>query len=554
MEAEVQQGDCDIYSQIDRLEQSLDQELNELELLLQTPSKNHVENDNDDDDSNSNNSDDKSYSNQTCIIKTTTTREVGNGETSTTREAFYRCGSMCYQGELELDLQHIFDTSLDNIPLILSKLQQQKNEFKSYQCDSDNDIPESKSFRLPLHELERAQSFVASELSSAGIANDIKKHSWAKSDDDDVYFELVGDTSRLFPDILLACSTVRSNDGRAFIYIYFEGVILTAAIRNSDKFCILNDLNVSNFTGCSDGSTLAMYSGNCWMKLSMFKANQRKTEKSPTPPPLLDCRLSETFQKGLASDSIYVQSYIILKAAGNKRKEREVMFRFGSWCYSGKVDLQTHICLQDVPALIREVRLAQPNLNFVGDVLTLSETNRFFKPMQRMTRFLPKYLEEEAASCEDYLRQILDEEVSENDYFFEFACNKESMAFNNLEAVELVCNKIYNGNGVIAISIYLSGNWYLMFEDGSSESPLLDSKFPGLSNKRNGIQLKAYQVGCENWTELRSLSLWQVASLPKVEKIVSIDGVYLESNTWTKNQHKKRSSLRSLLPLRRKNR
>lgn len=195
MEAEVQQGDCDIYSQIDRLEQSLDQELNELELLLQAPSKNHVENDNDDVDSNSNNSDDKSYSNQTCIIKTTTTREVGNGETTTTREAFYRCGNVCYQGELELDLQQIFDTSLDNIPLILSKLGQQKNGFTSYQYDSDNDLPESNSFKIPLHELERAQSFVASELSSAGIANDIKKHSWAKSDDDNVYFELVGDTS-----------------------------------------------------------------------------------------------------------------------------------------------------------------------------------------------------------------------------------------------------------------------------------------------------------------------------------------------------------------------
>lgn len=546
------EGDCDIYSQIDRLEQSLDQELNELELLLQEPEiPVRVENDNVD-----SNSDGKSYSNQTCIIKTTTTREVGNGETTTTREAFYRCGSVCYQGELELDLQHIFDTSLDNIPLMLSKLQQQKNEFTSYRCDSDNDLPESNSFRLPLHELERAQSFVASELSSAGISNDIKKLSWAKSDDDDVYFELVGDTSRLFPDILFTCSTVHSNDGRAFFYIYFEGVILTMIRNYSDKCCILNDLNVSNFTGCSDGSTLAMYSGNCWMKLSIFKANQRKPDKSPTPPPpLLDCR-PKTFHKGLTSDSSYVQSYIILKAAGNKKKEREVMFRFGSWCYSGKVDLsQAHICLQDVPALIREVRLAQPNLNFVGDVSTLADTNRFFKPMQRMTRILPTFLEEEAASCEDYLRQIMGEEISENDYFFEFACEKDSMASNDFEAVELVCNKIYNGTGVIAISIYHSGNWCLKFEDGSSENPLLDSKFPDLSKKRNGIQLKTYQVGCGSLTEFRSLSLWQVASLPTVgDEIVSIDGVYLESKTVTKNQHKKRSSLRSLLPLRRKNR
>ena len=232
------------------------------------------------------------------------------------------------------------------------------------------------------------------------------------------------------------------------------------------------------------------------------------------------------------------------------------MFRFGSWCYSGKVDLsQTHICLQHVPALIREVRLAQPNLNFVGDVSTLAETNRFFKPMQRMTRILPTYLEEETASCEDYLRQIMGEEISENDYFFEFACEKDSMASNDFEAVELVCNKIYNGTGVIAISIYHSGNWCLKFEDGSSENPLLDSKFPDLSKKRNGIQLKTYQVGCGSLTEFRSLSLWQVASLPTVgDEIVSIDGVYLESKTVTKNQHKKRSSLRSLLPLRRKNR
>jgi len=106
----------------------------------------------------------------------------------------------------------------------------------------------------------------------------------------------------------------------------------------------------------------------------------------------------------------------------------------------------------------------------------------------------------------------------------------------------------------MTISIYFEGSWRLVLEETSGENPLLDSKFPDLSTKSNGCQLKTYPRGHKSWTELRSLSVWQAEEEKPITsgeiEIVSIEKAY-------GTKQRKQGYLRTILPrspLRRKNR
>mmetsp|Transcript_17899 Transcript_17899/g.30289 ORF Transcript_17899/g.30289 Transcript_17899/m.30289 type:complete len:571 (-) Transcript_17899:2153-3865(-) len=569
------EADCaqeSLYAQLDRLEQSLDSELNELHGFLSHDAQQEPNEaqENNDIDSYSLDVDDLCESNtlffkneaclnETCIVKSTSTREC-HGEIAF-REAFYKCGTHSYRGEVALDLQHAFDTKLEDISVILSMLQQQQNDFVPLHC-SENDSPESHIFHVPLHDLEMAQSFLISEVSSV-LSVDIEKLDPAWQ----VYFELVGDTSSLFQDVAFACSRFYSK-GVAFIFLYFEGV-LYSAIQNEPGLGLLDVDFQAYFTGENEGSTLAMYNDTTWMKLSAWK----RAHVSISPNFELERMLkpSSNANLDLVSDG-YVQSYYILKP-DNLGTEREVMFRFGSWLYSGVVDLPAMNSLQEIPKVIREMRLNQHKLEFVGDVSSLPASNKFVKPMQYSTN-ITKYMEREAASCEEYLYEIMSQadvdekgkhwlEDDATTCFFEFACERDaaSPSSETLEAVELVCNKVYNASGVISISIYHQGRWYVLFEETSGEIALLDSKFPDLSTKINGCQLKTYPRGIESWYELRSLSLWQATLNPVGVEKVPVEGVVLSTNesepkVVKETKQRKRGSLPKLMSqaLRRKNR
>lgn len=55
----------------------------------------------------------------------------------------------------------------------------------------------------------------------------------------------------------------------------------------------------------------------------------------------------------------------------------------------------------------------------------------------------------------------------------------------------------------MTVTIYYRGTYYVVVSDGSSEQPLLDSRFPNVSEKGRGYQLRAYADGLPGWPELR---------------------------------------------------
>ena len=63
----------------------------------------------------------------------------------------------------------------------------------------------------------------------------------------------------------------------------------------------------------------------------------------------------------------------------------------------------------------------------------------------------------------------------------------------------------------------LAGLVYVVIQDGSSENPLLDSRFPDVSGKGRGYQIATFDEGISEWPILRKISVWQtMTSLEQV--------------------------------------
>ena len=121
--------------------------------------------------------------------------------------------------------------------------------------------------------------------------------------------------------------------GICFISYYFEGVIYAILQDASDDVPLL-DVAFPNINGKGNGLTLQIYEEEerenkysiSWRKLSIWEV----TGEEET---LMDEEVESTFS--LSSPS-YIQSYAVLKPNKSNASQREVLFRFGSWCYGGE--------------------------------------------------------------------------------------------------------------------------------------------------------------------------------------------------------------------------
>lgn len=161
--------------------------------------------------------------------------------------------------------------SLIDIPHLVPMIQAQQGSL-SYFCQ-ENEMPTTCSFNGPLKVFEDARDLVIHELASDVISDKIsylmKNNKWIE--DGDVYFELVGNASNLFPDISFICSKVYMYDnGLIFNAIYFEGTIYVT-IQDSDGEQPLLDINFPDIRLDHNGSILSLYDNPAspWMKLSI---------------------------------------------------------------------------------------------------------------------------------------------------------------------------------------------------------------------------------------------------------------------------------------------
>ncbi|KAL3792157.1 hypothetical protein HJC23_009621 [Cyclotella cryptica] len=441
---------------------------------------------------------------QTYLVKSTSNDSDDN---CASREVFLRCGNWCYSGLVKLSFQNAFGMTLKDIPSIVQKLQhQQGNLSYLFQASSNH----TSSFTGPLDAFEEARDFLISELSSDKTIHKInnleRTHRWI--DSCHVYFELVGNSSHLFPDILFMCSKVHAySTGLIFNIIYFEGTIY-ATIQDGEGEQPLIDVNFPDISSEGQGAVLSLYDneGMPWMKLSIWQVKHFGINLHHEP--------NQAAVSDISCDD-YVQSYCILKTAdGNDN--REVMFRFGSWCYRGQVDLATNLKLEDLPFLIPALLSQQSKLRFIGDVSCLPLECPHSLALEHCLN-VAWIMEKEAAASHSILVSLLSRVanyVSDDDkhwldkdenYFFEFSCVHSCL----LDNVDIIATKSYRPNGVVLTFVYYCGSYYLMMNE-ANEHPLLDKKFPDISQRGEGYIIHSYPFGLSNWPQLRKMSVWRV--------------------------------------------
>ncbi|CAB1112685.1 unnamed protein product [Ectocarpus sp. CCAP 1310/34] len=112
------------------------------------------------------------------------------------------------------------------------------------------------------------------------------------------------------------------------------------------------------------------------------------------------------------TSTTYLQTYVIMKPTGTEEfgtnnAYRDVLFRFGSWCYSGTVQLIPTLALVDIPHVIPALRMQQSKLDFMCDVTQVPSKSPFAAPLEHMQRLMP-LMEEQVASSEAVLTDLLE--------------------------------------------------------------------------------------------------------------------------------------------------
>lgn len=85
----------------------------------------------------------------------------------------------------------------------------------------------------------------------------------------------------------------------------------------------------------------------------------------------------------------------------------DVMFRFGSWCYAGRIQLIPSLSLSDVPFVIPALRMQQSRLDFYCEASKVP-TNSPFASTLAYVQGITSAIEEIIVSSEDMLKGLID--------------------------------------------------------------------------------------------------------------------------------------------------
>jgi hypothetical protein len=278
-------------------------------------------------------------------------------------------------------------------------------DFSFDSISEHNDVSEPIEFVTNLCE------FVAQEITSIHVENELKKwssvFSWIDDDNASTYFELNLDPPRCMKEVSLIASKTYSR-GLIIIAIYCDAT-LYFILQAGEGDQHLLDVRFPNVSSHGQGLHIASYpeTYEYYKKLTLWHTLTAKQINYQD--------LNEVIPKlstvNLSSDK-YIQTYCIMKSeimeqTGIPSPHHEVLFRFGSWCYSGKVQLTSSINLADIPYVIPALRMQQSKLNFFCDASRMPNASYFTKPMEIIHSLAP-FIEDQIYKSEETLRSLID--------------------------------------------------------------------------------------------------------------------------------------------------
>eukprot|EP01038_Epipyxis_sp_PR26KG_P013016 gene13016-17448_t len=439
-------------------------------------------------------------------------------------EVFFRCGNWCYKGLIQFNGLKV---GTEDLPVLIPTLQRQQGSLRYY-CNSKS-IPISSNYASPIAFLEDACEFIATEIVSDNVDKELRKMSnvfpWIDDDTATTYFELsIGVLPSFMEPIHLIANKTYSR-GLIIISIYFERSIYFV-IQNGEGDQPLLDVRFPDVSKHGQGLFISSFNDYTWKKLTLWHVLE--TSSSSLTKKIPKIRTLDVSTKN------YEQTYCILKSSFDANSavlsvHHDVLFRFGSWCYSGRVQLTPSLTLSDIPYVIPALRMQQSRLDYLCDVTQVPTTSPF-APALEYIKYLSPRIEDQIADSEETLRQLIERltalglgesvgnwlEGDPNDSFFEFKVTPDAAFTEKFKNIELIVSKCYHPSGIITMVIVFHYTIYVSVLESNGENPLLDSRFPDVSGKGRGYQLQAYNEGHENWPDLRKVSIWQtIAALEK---------------------------------------
>uniref|UniRef100_A0A7S3NQS8 Uncharacterized protein n=1 Tax=Aureoumbra lagunensis TaxID=44058 RepID=A0A7S3NQS8_9STRA len=486
--------------------------------------------------------------NQTYIICKRDTMEEENSKEDSgdndyqERRVMFRCGNWCYTGNITLDASIL---TLGDLPKAIPALQKQQNRLHYY-CNASS-VPRESPFYDCLSYINAGTEFFARELGCddilAEVARRAKEDTWIEDDAKNTYFELqANQVPKYMHQVALAASKTYCR-GLIFITAYFESRFY-AVICDGEGDQPLLDVKFPDVSRPGGGVHLRDYYDD-YTKLTLWHSLTHTivTDSKETVSSLQKQTEKKKKRTTNLSSQSYVQMYIILRAIADEPDKppitphHDVLFRFGSWCYSGSVQLTPELDLGSVPHIIPALRMQQARLDFLCDVNQMPTNSPFTKSMAYLCRIAP-LVEIELAKAEDTLQKLILQlaavdlggtiatwlEGDGNRSFFEFQLEpSEKDIQSHFRNVEMVATKSYGAAGVVLISVLFNNTLYVTVADNATEQPLLDSKFPEVATKGRGYLIASYPDGVQGWPELRKLSVWQSSIALEAEAMIADD-------------------------------
>lgn len=292
--------------------------------------------------------------NQTYIIRSSK---------SNLHEVLFRCGNWCYTGKVDLGSSNL---ELTDLPLVIPALQKQQGSLQ-YLCEWKG-MPTTSPYSVPLETLYDVFDFIGAELASDRMEKKLIKaaeeHRWVDEDSDAKnFFELQSGGYECFDDVDLVASKTFVR-GLVLLVIYYQRSFYVV-LQEGDGEQPLLDVRFPDLSAHLQGIHLQTYrDDDCtnMKKLTLWQAVKSGKNQSPPKPLKVQCKD--------VSGTGYNQTFLIRRtprmegdsSGGSSPSLREVLFRFGSWCYNGHVDLGPKLELPDIPVIIPMLRRQQSAL------------------------------------------------------------------------------------------------------------------------------------------------------------------------------------------------
>ncbi len=452
-------------------------------------------------------------------------------------EVLFRCGNWAYRGHIQLNGGINLTTT--DLPLLIPVLQKQQGSLRYY-CNASA-VPLECDYYMPLRFLEDAVDFFAVEMVSESVSSELAKMAnvfdWIDEDGANTYFEMVlGEIPEFMQMIPLIASKTYTR-GLVIVSIYAEGVMYFVVQPGEGDQALL-DVKFPDVSKHGQGLQVANYSDETapYRKLTLWHAINTEISANVI-------RNLPKLKTSDVSSSDYQQTYCIMKSSWDESSpvlsvHHDVMFRFGSWCYAGRVQLTSTLNLEDVPLIIPALRMQQSRLDFLCETRCVPTTSPFVGSLDYVSRTAPLLdlqLEQAGILLESMIDGMRRDSPAEarqtqqwlegdpSDSFFELTLDHDSASLRDLNNIEMIASKCYHPSGVVTVSIYYDSAIYVTLSDASVENPLLDSRFPDITKKNRGFQIQSFAEADapEHWPQLRKVQLWRRSSEEADSKLPS---------------------------------